>query len=554
MRQWKAKAISIAAAALTAGTASGSIPVCAEDQVIDVQRGDLNEDGKVTVEDAQLALLEYAEQVAEKPGFLTDGQFLAADVNKDGYVNVADAQTMLNYYCQTGLIGEEKSWAAFFSPEYSGMEVPDTGDKLTICAWENYADISDMAWHFMNMHPEFNGLVEFKSIGTWEDDGNVEKFEKYLADGNDMDLFVVPNQSLNKFFDQSSHILPVSKLGFKDSDFDCCYPAAVETGLDKDNVLRALAWEMEPGGYVYRSDLAEAYFGVKTPDEMQELVKDWATFLKTAEKLSELTKGSGKMVASYYDFWDMLPSMRKTPWLDAQNMLQLGQEEKVFIESFRSLVVKKYCTDLMSWEPNLEESNWTKLFRNSGTTQETHALGTFMNFMDVSKQCDLSEIETDPEGKHYYCYGKFNITVGPAAWTDIQSFDSCYIIPDTADNGSLARQFLESFITDEANAADFIERTHTFSCNRKANQLIGQSGYKNPLLGGQSEYSVFDKAASQATVKYARSQFDLTLNTRFWLCLIDNTSFNYSPDSLLKQLDLNCCDLPQIKHITDIEN
>ena len=73
-------------------------------------RGDINRDGVVSVEDAQLALKAYTEAVAGLKQNLTQAQRMASDVNRDGSVTVEDAQLILKYYTEKTVAGKEITW------------------------------------------------------------------------------------------------------------------------------------------------------------------------------------------------------------------------------------------------------------------------------------------------------------------------------------------------------------------------------------------------------------------------------------------------------------
>ena len=72
--------------------------------------GDVDGDGKVSVEDAQLTLNAYVNNMAGMGNDLTEQQVKAADVNADGIVSVDDAQNILNYYVLNVLSGSEITW------------------------------------------------------------------------------------------------------------------------------------------------------------------------------------------------------------------------------------------------------------------------------------------------------------------------------------------------------------------------------------------------------------------------------------------------------------
>ena len=75
-----------------------------------VQRGNLNDDGEISVEDAQLTLNAYASIVAGLDSGLTEAQKVAADVNGDNTVSVEDAQLILLYYVQNTVSGIPTTW------------------------------------------------------------------------------------------------------------------------------------------------------------------------------------------------------------------------------------------------------------------------------------------------------------------------------------------------------------------------------------------------------------------------------------------------------------
>ena len=83
--------------------------------------GDLNDDGTVSVEDAQLALLEYVNAMTGLESSLTDKQKLAADVNGDKEISVEDAQTILLYYVSNTLSGDNVTWDELFSKKTQAL-------------------------------------------------------------------------------------------------------------------------------------------------------------------------------------------------------------------------------------------------------------------------------------------------------------------------------------------------------------------------------------------------------------------------------------------------
>ena len=64
-------------------------------------------DGDISVDDAQLALIAYTNQVAGKETGLTAEQLKAANVNDDEEFSVDDVQNILKYYTETKVAGKK---------------------------------------------------------------------------------------------------------------------------------------------------------------------------------------------------------------------------------------------------------------------------------------------------------------------------------------------------------------------------------------------------------------------------------------------------------------
>lgn len=89
------------------------------------EKGDVDGDGVISVEDACLILQTYARQAAGLDAELTTMQFAALDVNEDGVASVEDAVYVLQYYAME---------AAGLQPEWSDLlpsDEPETQAELS---------------------------------------------------------------------------------------------------------------------------------------------------------------------------------------------------------------------------------------------------------------------------------------------------------------------------------------------------------------------------------------------------------------------------------------
>ena len=100
----------------TNGIYNGYIKMMGEKKPPAYIMGDTDGNGAVELDDAQLALAAYTNQLAHKPSGLNDEQEKAADVTGDGEVTVDDAQAILQYYTET-LAHKDPTWDKILHPD-----------------------------------------------------------------------------------------------------------------------------------------------------------------------------------------------------------------------------------------------------------------------------------------------------------------------------------------------------------------------------------------------------------------------------------------------------
>ncbi len=93
--------------------------------------GDVNQDNTVSVEDAQLTLIEYVGVMAGLKSTLTAEQVSLADINADKAISVEDAQFILIYYVSNTLSGANATWDQIIHPEVISSTTPTTTTTFT---------------------------------------------------------------------------------------------------------------------------------------------------------------------------------------------------------------------------------------------------------------------------------------------------------------------------------------------------------------------------------------------------------------------------------------
>ena len=81
-------------------------------QKSDETRGDVTDDGEVSIDDVQTGLKAYTAQLSGKDSGLTKRQLWNADVDYNGKLEIEDVQNTLKFYTETVVAGKKISWAS----------------------------------------------------------------------------------------------------------------------------------------------------------------------------------------------------------------------------------------------------------------------------------------------------------------------------------------------------------------------------------------------------------------------------------------------------------
>ena len=215
--------------------------------------------------------------------------------------------------------------------------------KLTILCW-NDNDIQPMVDLFCDKTGTDSSRINIKNFNVAGGQAP-EMYAKYLSNpDNDADIIFLESDWCLDFINDDALTLPLSSLGYKDSDFSDLYEYVVETGRSTTTgKLKGISWQASPGAYCYREDLAEKYLAVKTPDEMQYKIKDWNAFLDTAKEL-KATDGPA-ISATLGGVWQAYKYSRDTAWVKDGH-----------------LVVDSYCTDFADFAYTLYNEGYVTKF------------------------------------------------------------------------------------------------------------------------------------------------------------------------------------------------
>ncbi|MBR1382327.1 MAG: carbohydrate ABC transporter substrate-binding protein [Ruminococcus sp.] len=327
-----------------------------------------------------------------------------------------------------------------------------------------------------------------------------EKYDQLFQAGSDLDVYFCEADWALKYINDDTKTLALSELGLGDSDFANIYSYTDEIGKDSNGIRKGVSWQAAAGGFYYRKDLAEQYLGATTPDEMQAQISNWADFVTAAKTVNEQSGGKTALADTLGGMWQAYACGRKTPWV-VDNTLQIDDFCEEFAKTAKELWDNGGITKNSQWS-----DEWTAAGTNDscmGYFVSTWGFGGFA--LDAAGGEDGS------------AYGLWNVCEGPQAFF----WGGTWIVVNPAtDNGDLAREFIVSATSDEAQLADYAVKKPEYVNNSKVmDDLISSNTVFNEKitnnLGGQNFYEALAENAKTIDFKGLITPYDATIKTDF---------------------------------------
>ncbi len=152
-------------------------------------------------------------------------------------------------------------------------------DKIVV--WSLSDDLKTFADHY----EELNEGKEVEVVVIAPEDYPTKVTTALRGKAATPDIIVGEPQMLPNFFEagffEDLTQAPYNVEEYKDEIVDYVY----EAGKDADGKVRALSYQVTPGGVTYRRDIAQAVWGNDDPEFIAEKFKDVNTIIKTAEEL-----------------------------------------------------------------------------------------------------------------------------------------------------------------------------------------------------------------------------------------------------------------------------
>lgn len=262
---------------------------------------------------------------------------------------------------------------------------------------------------------------------------------------------------------------------YEDKIVDYVYDA----GKDENGVVRALSYQVTPGGITYRRDIAKAIWGEDSPEFVAEKFKDVKTIIETAK---ELKNAGYRIFADTGNLRHFTYGNNPEPWVkDGKLMMTDGRLD------YFDAAVELYQDKLVAFAPE-----WSSAWYSSmGNTIPLDAEWTDVSEMDANAETTEvfsyalptwgSLIVRDNAGENE---GNFGITTGPNAYFAGGTFIG---INSFSKNKEAAWDFVKFCTLDEEVSQWWVDKSNGDVVSL-VSVLEANKDFENPAFGGQKTY------------------------------------------------------------------
>ena len=354
------------------------------------------------------------------------------------------------------------------------------GDPIYIYSYND--ELESRLQYFYDLYPEYQNRVVFINLDMgpaskdYQDtikglmkEGTKKSKKKNVAEGEseteeaeeELPKYpsIVANDSIMGYaFIQNDYSLSMSSLGITQEDMQNMYPYTLSAAAFQEEV-KGLTWNVSPGAFMYRTDIANEVLGESSPEAVQEMISNWSDFLKVAKKMKE---AGYKMLSGSDEITYAMLQNKQTPWVVEEN-LRIDSNVKRCLELARQLQEDEYTGDTAITSAEREASFDSDVF------------GWFVYPGTVYGGVGTKEHE-----------GEFRICQGPTAY----QWGSCYLtVSPGCPDKDLAALVLKTLCCNEEVLNKMAEEefvNHKSVMEAKAKDAEGST-----VLGGQNPLEVW---------------------------------------------------------------
>lgn len=338
--------------------------------------------------------------------------------------------------------------------------------------------------------------IRVNFITTPAQDGcYIRKLDECLRYQNDdmpaderIDLFLVEPDYAKRYVDSKYTLDIIKDIGLSEDDLLNQYEYTKDIGKDSRGRLKAVTWQVCPGGFCYRRSIAKAVLGTDDPVEVQKAISDWDSFDKVA---AEAGAKRYYMVSGYDGTCrPMLAGKR-------QKLVNSSTGEVVVEETAERWIEQTnlYAKNGYSAKGNLWSADYFSTMHKDGKVFGYFGPAWFID-------CCMAPNSLEDYGEYYIgngSYGDYALCMGPQGFY----WGGWWICAAAGtDNVATIRMLLKILTCDEEVMNKMALEYGDIVNNHVVMERLGNSNIKNAFLGNQNPMYWYDKIAMSLRVEY----------------------------------------------------
>lgn len=357
-----------------------------------------------------------------------------------------------------------------------------TGDDDVLHVWSTSDDMNKFVEGFEKKNPDID--VEVTVVPN---EDYLAKLTPTLSSGKDApDIFTAESDYV-EYLVEMDFWDDLSKQPYAfDNAEKGLWDYVVDVGTDSDGTVKALSWQASPGGLIYRTDLAEKYLGVKTPDEMSEKISSMDKMMETAKELKE---NGVAMFASWEDLLNMEFSNREEAWV-SDDKLNLSENMEAFMDTAKTIHEQGYALNTSPWD-----GEWV------AAVNQDEAFGYVLPTWGYQYVIKANAKETS---------GNWGLAETPVSYVKGGTWMGVY---KDSTKKEAAWKFMEYVTCDEETQTEYAKANGEYMSLKAVDEALAKEP-GDDVLGGQNLYEFYNRQMGKE-LKTLMSPYDGTINNAF---------------------------------------
>lgn len=343
--------------------------------------------------------------------------------------------------------------------------------KQTLTVWTFSEELKGMVDdYYLKDNPNLPYEIDVVIV---PDDAYQAKLDPALqAGGKDApDVFALESQYAKKYTN-SDLTMTFDDLGISEDTYSDSVDYVLDVARDDNGKLKGAAWQACPGAFFYRRSIAQECLGVSEPDEVQEYLKDFDTFLDTARTINEKSGGNCKILPGVRDIDYVYFANRNEGWI-VDNQLTIDP----LIDDYFAIAKTLYDEDLVFGITPWEEGWFAAISDSKVFGYSLPTWGLHYVLKTNAENADSGESTS----------GDWGMVQGPGAYFNGGTW---LTVNSKTEMKEEAKALVEYLTANEDFLKTWALDTGDFLANKKVVNEI-KDDFKEEFLNGQNHYAIF---------------------------------------------------------------